>query len=394
MRPGAPGAFFTINPSIMKRVMHMKKVLIVILTLILILGGLFFWKGGHHAIMLSEIVEEWLDEDTADQTLTLMLMKPDITVDDRGQVKPVVRQMSLNADSFWTEYHDRSLFGLTAEGVTAWTDGENLYMDTGKAYALPELSHIRKDLRELTVGMLLRGRVTKHDDTYSLTMKTDKLELNLDITADTRVQVVNLAVVLPDETAVNLSITPKATQAHPVPQQVADAMVHAKMEPPMPIQEPLELLVPALEQLLPLEGDLTLGVESGILKLEESVKLRLGSEKAELERKGVIVTLDLPVEPAAMEPLGAALLLLRNGEFSITGTDAEIEVTLPPETTGQLCAALVPEIGNLDMTFGESKAVISIREGKVSEITLTAAGEVPILVASIPLSFHAYLNIH
>ena len=171
-------------------------------------------------------------------------------------------------------------------------------------------------------------------------------------------------------------------------------MVHAKMEPPMPIQEPLELLVPALEQLLPLEGDLTLGVESGILKLEESVKLRLGSEKAELERKGVIVTLDLPVEPAAMEPLGAALLLLRNGEFSITGTDAEIEVTLPPETTGQVCAALVPEIGNFSMTFGESQAVISIREGKVSEITLTAAGEVPILVASIPLSFHAYLNIH
>ena len=76
--------------------------------------------------MLSEIVEEWLDEDTADQTLTLMLMKPDITVDDRGQVKPVVRRMSLNADSFWTEYHDRSLFGLTAEGMTAWTDGENL----------------------------------------------------------------------------------------------------------------------------------------------------------------------------------------------------------------------------------------------------------------------------
>ena len=107
--------------------MHMKKVLIVILALILILSGLFFWKGGHHAIMLSEIVEEWLDADNADQSLTLMVMKPDITVDDRGQVKPEVRQMSLNADSFWTEYHDRPLFGLTAEGVTAWTDGKNLY---------------------------------------------------------------------------------------------------------------------------------------------------------------------------------------------------------------------------------------------------------------------------
>ena len=377
----------------MERVMRMKKVLIVILALILILGGLFFWKGGHHAIFLSEVLEEWLDEDTADQSLTLMLMKPDITVDDRGQAKPVVRQMSLNADSFWTEYHDRPLFGLTAEGVTAWTDGENLYMDTGKAYALPELSQLRKDLRELAVGMLLHGRVTKQNDTYSLTMKTEELELYVDIIADTRVQAVNLTAILPDDSCVQLSITPKTAQAHPVPQKVADAMVHAKMEPPMDIREPLELLIPALEELLPLEGDLTLGVESGILKLEETVKLHLSSEKAELERKGVIVTLDLPVEPAALKPLGAALLLLRNGDFLIDGRDAEIKVTLPPETTGQLCAALVPELGNLGMTYGESRAVVSIQDGKLSAVTLSAAGEVPFLVTTIPLSFHAELNI-
>ena len=373
--------------------MRMKKVLIVILALLLILGGLFFWKGGHHAIFLSEIMEEWLDEDTADQSLTLMLMKPDITVDDRGQAKPVVRQMSLNADSFWTEYHDRPLFGLTAQGMTAWTDGKNLYMDTGKAYALPELSQVRKDLRKLAVGMLLHGRVTKQNDTYSLTMKTEELELYVDITADTRVQAVNLTAILPDDSCVQLSLVPKSAVSHPVTQEVADAMVHAKMEPPMDIREPLELLIPALEELLPLEGDLTLGVESGILKLEETVKLRLSSEKAELERKVVIVTLDLPVEPAALEPLGAALLLLRNGDFLISGRDAEINITLPPETTGQLCTALVPEIGNLGMTFGESKAVVSIQDGSLSAVTLTASGEVPFLVTMIPLSFHAELNI-
>ena len=371
----------------------MKKVLIVILALLLILSGLFFWKGWHHAIVLSEIVEEWLDEDTADQSLTLMLMKPDITVDDRGQAKPVVRQMSLNADTFWTEYHDRPLFGLTAEGVTAWTDGKNLYMDTGKAYALPELSEFRKSLRELTVGMLLRGRVTKQNDTYSLTMKTEELELYVDITADTRVQAVNLTAILPDDSCVQLSLAPKSAVSHPVPQEVADAMVHAKMEPPMDIREPLELMIPALEELLPLEGDLTLGVESGILKLEETVKLHLNSEKAELERKGVIVTLDLPMDTAALEPLGAALLLLRNGDFLIRDSDAQIHVTLPPEATDQLCAALVPELGNLGMTFGENKAVISIQDGKLSTVTLTAAGEVPFLVTTIPLSFHAKLNI-
>ena len=373
--------------------MRMKKTLIVILALLFVLGGLFFWKGGHHAILLSERMEEWLDEDTADQTLSLMISAPGARVDENGTVRPHIQQYALDADSFWTEYADRPLFGLTAQGMTAWTDGKNLYMDTGKAYALPELSQARKDLRKLAVGMLLHGRVTKHDDTYSLTMKTEELELYVDITADTRVQAMDLMAILPDDTAVNLSIVPKTAQAHPVPQAVADAMVHAKMESPMDIREPLELLLPALEELLPLEGDLTLGVESGILKLEETVKLRLSSEKAELERKGVIVTLDLPVEPATLEPLGAALLLLRNGDFLIDGNDAQIHVTLPPEATDQLCAALVPELENLGFAFGESKSVISIQGGKLSAVTLSAAGEVPFLATTIPLSFHAELNI-
>ena len=44
------------------------------------------------------------------------------------------------------------------------------------------------------------------------------------------------------------------------------------------------------------------------------------------------------------------------------------------------------------MTFGESNAVVSIQNGELSTVTLTAAGEVPFLVTTIPLSFHAELN--
>ena len=57
------------------------------------------------------------------------------------------------------------------------------------------------------------------------------------------------------------------------------------------------------------------------------------------------------------------------------------------------CAALVPELENLGFAFGESKAVLSIQGGKLSAVTLSAAGEVPFLVTTIPLSFHAELNI-
>ena len=389
MRPGIPGAFFTKKPSIMERVMHMKKVLIVILALTLLLGGLFFFKGGHHAIALSEMVEEWLDEDTADQSLTLMVSIPGVRVDGKGTARPHIQQYSLNADTFWTEYADQTLFGLTAEGLTAWTDGRNLYMDTGKAYALPQLQQWRKELRKLSAGMLLHGRVTKHGDTYNLTMKSGELELEVDITADTRVQSVILIMVLPDDTAVHLAITTKAAASHPVPREVSDAMVRSKMEPPMALTEPLEILLPAVESMIPLTGELKLGVDCGILNISDAGTLHITQEQMVLKRRDTELT--FPMQD--VQPLPAALLLLRHGDFSIDGQDAAVTVLLPPETTEALCTALVPQVGEMGMTFPESRATLTIVGGKVTGADLRVEAEVPFLVTTIPLTFTAELNI-
>ena len=389
MRPGKPGAFFSKKPSIMERVMHMKKVLIVILALTLLLGGLFFFKGGHHAIALSEMVEEWLDEDTADQSLTLMVSIPGVRVDGKGTARPHIQQYSLNADTFWTEYADQTLFGLTAEGLTAWTDGRNLYMDTGKAYALPQLQQWRKELRKLSVGMLLHGRVTKHGDTYNLTMKSGELELEVDITADTRVQSVIFIMVLPDDTAVHLAITTKAAASHPVPREISDAMVRSKMEPPMALTEPLGALLPALESMIPMTGELKLRVDCGILNISDSGTLHLTREQMILKRRDT--ELSFPMQD--VQPLPAALLLLRHGDFSIDGQDAAVTVLLPPETTTALCTALVPQIKDLGMTFPESRATLTIIGGKVTGADLRVDAEVPFLVTTIPLTFTAELNI-
>lgn len=369
--------------------MHMKKVLIVILALTLLLGGLFFFKGGHHAIALSEMVEEWLDEDTADQSLTLMVSIPGVRVDGKGTARPHIQQYSLNADTFWTEYADQTLFGLTAEGLTAWTDGRNLYMDTGKAYALPQLQQWRKELRKLSVGMLLHGRVTKHGDTYNLTMKSGELELEVDITADTRVQSVIFIMVLPDDTAVHLAITTKAAASHPVPREVSDAMVRSKMEPPMALTEPLGALLPALESMIPMTGDLKLRVDCGILNISDSGTLHITQEQMILRRRDT--ELSFPMQN--VQPLPAALLLLRHGEFSIDGQDAAVTVLLPPETTTALCTALVPQIKDLGMTFPESRATLTIVGGKVTAADLRVEAEVPFLVTTIPLTFTAELNI-
>ena len=373
----------------MERVMHMKKVLIAILALTLLLGGLFFFKGGHHAIVLSEMVEEWLDEDTADQSLTLMVSIPGARVDEKGTVQPHIQQYSLNADTFWTEYADQTLFGLTAEDLTAWTDGRNLYMDTGKAYALPQLQQWRKELRKLSAGMLLHGRVTKHGDTYNLTMKSGELELDVDVVADRGVQSVSIIAILPDDSSVIVSVTPKAPQSHPVPREVSDAMVRSKMEPPMALTEPLEILLPAVESMIPLTGELKLGVDCGILSISDAGTLHITQEQMVLKRRDTELT--FPMQD--VQPLPAALLLLRHGDFSIDGQDAAVTVLLPPEATAALCTALVPQIADMDMTFPESRATLTIVGGKVTGADLRVEAEVPFLVTTIPLTFTAELNI-
>ena len=373
--------------------MQMKKVWIVFLVLILMLGMLFFWKGGHHAIVLADALEEWLDADGSSQSLTLMVQKPDIAVDDKGQARPVVEQMSLDAEIFRTEYADRPLYGLTTQGVSAYTDGGNLYMDTGRAYALPDLSGIRSSARELALGLLLHGRLTKDSDTYRLTMKHERMELSASITVDHGIRSVTANAVLPDEMAVTVCMTALPAEEHPIPQPVLDAMVRASMETPMSLTEPLEVLIPALEALLPLTGDLTLGVECGILELSETVTVRMDRETAELERSGVAVSIPMATKPGSIQPLPAALLLLRSGTFLKNGTDASVELTLPAETTAALCAALVPQVESLGMSFGESRAVLTIREERLTAASLTAGGEVPFLVTTIPVAFTAELTV-
>lgn len=365
----------------MKRVMHMKKALIVILSLILILGGLFFWKGCHHALYLAEVLEEWMDADDANQSLTLQIQLPN------------QRQISITADTFWTEYADRPLYGVTSHGVTAWTDGRNLYMDTGNTYALPDTSGIRNSARRLAAGLLLHGRVLKTGDTYNISMKTDELELNIDLTADRILQAADITVVFSDGTAINGSMTPMSATPHPIPREIADAMVLARMEQPMALTEPLEVLLPVLENLLPIEGDLTLGVECGILSLQETVVFRMNEKTAELERKGTIVTVDLPEGLSGADPALLGLVLLRNGAFTTDGHVAQFELTLPADATGRLCAALVPQAANLGITFSESCGVVTIAEGKITSASLTAEGEVPFLITTIPLSFQAALVI-
>lgn len=368
-----PGAFFSWQRAIIKWVMQMKKLLIVLLTLVLIVAGVFFWKGGHHALFLADALEDWLGEDDGAAAVTIQLP-----------------QLELTAEGSWREYADRTMYVLDADGVAVYVHEGIVYLDNGRAYTLPDLTGLVKPVRELLTGLVLYGRVSRSGDSYTISMDTDDLELQASIIADPVVRDLKIRAILPDGTAIQAGLTPREPEHQPIPREVTDAMVRAKMERPMVLTDPLEVLLPVLKDALPLTADMKLGVECGILKLAEDVVLTVNKDQAKLTREGVEIDLALPGD---LSPVTMGLLLLRNGDFERTADGGVFTVTLPPETTSALCSALVPQIGELGVTFGESRAVLTITDDTLTAISMTAGGEVPFLITTIPVAFSAELNI-
>lgn len=370
----------------------MKKFLIVALVLVILLAGLFFWKGGHHALVLGEILSEWADEDQGDFSLTVQANVPTFVANET--VEPVVRMVSLSGDGFWTEHQDRDLYGFTTAGHSVYFIGRNIYMDTGAAYSLPDLKNVRASIREFATGLALYGRVTKTDRGYQVTMEREDTAFSANFVIDRRLQSATVTLnTKMDGQPVHLQVTmsPKESQPHPLPQTVLDAMVRAQMEPPMVITEPLEILLPALTKMIPMKGDLTLGVSCGILELSETVGLSVDQNGAVLNREGM--TIEVSDDLLKIDPLSAAMAVLGNGTLTKNDDEAQFRMVLPADASEALAAKLVPQLQDLGIEFKESEAVLTIKDGTLANISMISEGEIPFLVTTIPLTFTAELNI-
>lgn len=370
----------------------MKKVLIAAAVVLAILVGIFLWKGGHHGLFLAHAMDEWLDMDHADQSLTIHYNRSNFTVNSAtGQIKSDSEQWSLDAYSFWTEYENERILGLTMEGITVYLGGKNLYLDTGKAYALPEMPELKDSIKRLALGMLLYGRVTRNGDTYHISMKSR--ELTLSATVDAAIRTVSVEAVLPDHTRIQATLTSKEPTPHPIPELVALAMERAQSDEPMPLTEPLEVLLPAVAHLMPLSGDLSLGISCGILELSETVQLTVNGSSAALTRNGKSMDLALPVRISDLPPAAIAAMLLRDGEFTKTQDCALFTINLPAEDATALLRALIPQAEELGIGLGDSVLAVCIAEERVTSLSIQASGSVPFLFTEIPVEFSAELTV-
>ena len=104
----------------------MKKLLIAVLTLVLLFAGIFFWKGGHHALFLADALEDWLGEEDGAAAVTLQLP-----------------QLDLTAEGSWTEYADRTMYVLRADGVAVYVHQGIVYLDNGISFGFKKKSTIK-----------------------------------------------------------------------------------------------------------------------------------------------------------------------------------------------------------------------------------------------------------
>ena len=371
----------------------MRKFLIAILMLMLVLTGIFFWKGGHHALALSDMIANWLETDSAAQSLHLVYKHQSFAVNkETGQVKQNSDQWELSADSFWIDHEDDRIFCVSAEGISAYTDGQNLYLESGKSYALPELQDLQKSFDRLKTGLILYGRVRKADNSYQVSMKTKELNLSAIVTLDTTVQHITVSAEFPDGTTVKGTMTQKPNTPILIPKPVTDAIRHSRIQPPISLTEPLETLLPAAEGLLPLSADLKLGISCGILELSETVQLNLSKSRAVLTRDGRSMELSLPGHFSELPPVALAALILQEGEFNRTDSGAVFTLTLPSDDATALLGSLVPQAADLGITLGESTLSLCITAERLTSASLTAEGSVPFLFTTIPVEFSAEMT--
>ncbi len=358
--------FQTVGYTVRTEGLRMKKLLGMLLVLLAIPVGLFFYKGGHHALALAPKLADWAAQEQGELECAL-----------------TVGEWALEEQVFWQPQGEARLYGLAERGV--YVREGVLFLDNGRAYTLPKLQGT-DDLRRLAWGILAYGRVTKEGEVYRLQAEADGWAVHAAFVATDRALSIECDLKLPQFTG-KLSVSQLPDQEHPVPEAVLDAIVLAQMEPPVSLEEPLNAIFPALKQLSVIRANVRLGVECGLLNLSEAAELTVENGTAVLTREGVEYRLALPQDWQELSPIAAGLAVLKHGEFRQEGERALFRLALPPEEAAALCQELVPPLAELGLTFDTAYAELCVTAGRLDTVTLTAGGQVPFLITQIPITF-------
>lgn len=360
-----------------KEVTTMKKIGIgicwILAAALVAAGGFLYTRGFHHGLKIWRMTDQWFSQPEMD-----------------FQIAMEAEELSLSADGFWTGSHETRVYGLDLGGAVVYCQGETLALDNGRAYALPRWEIDAAQVRQLLLGALLAGEITVQDDSYHLSVEKAGISATLIANGDSLSVLSVQAPLTWDGQTIPLSIQLQTTQIqnHTIPTPVQTALAEPASTA---LLEPLEPLLPAVAHLTESEmltGTLAFSVECGVLSLDEELDLTYQKSDGilNLQRGAIHIPLNLADFNLDLPPAAIPLLLLRDGTFAVTDTEARYNLHLQPETAQALFCALIPEIGELDLTFLDCAAELLIQDKTLDTIILTGSGDVPFLITTIPIS--------
>lgn len=161
-------------------------------------------------------------------------------------------------------------------------------------------------------------------------------------------------------------------------------------------QSPLDLQVlqplfqagSALFQQSDWQAQAEMEVTCGPLPIRDEGTLFVQGDKLWFQRGDTLTQIAIPsMEDPEVLLAGMALFLCQDGEMEQSADGTVYTLTLDAADLLGMLEAMVPELHGLDLTLEPGVLRLELEEGSIRQVSLNVQGQIPFLLASLPLTF-------
>ncbi len=129
-------------------------------------------------------------------------------------------------------------------------------------------------------------------------------------------------------------------------------------------------------------------VTCGPLPIWDEGTLFIQSDKLWFQRRDTLTQIAISgMDEPEVLLAGMALLLCRDGEMEQSSDGTFYTLTLDAADLLGMLEAMVPELHGLDLTLEPGVLCLELEEDSIRQVSLNVQGEIPFLLASLPLTF-------
>lgn len=321
-----------------------------------------------------------------------------------GSVTVSAEGMAFNGDFYWCEVRDDRYVCLSAEGVELYYHDEAVYFDNGRGYDLSSLlEHVNEWDENLLLFAGFRKEISDGQALYTLQLDETRLSLLERFTPEASA-IAGVTLTLAEEngqlsalTVQNEGLLIQAELDHDSEKTIpTEILMRMTGEDLMDIQV-LTPLFTACAELADQEvfgSEVKLNVDCGPLPISDTAQLYGTKDALWFSRSGQLSELSLSgMEDTAALFWGLGFTLCRDGVL-VSSADGSQTYTLTVEaqTLNDLFLTILPELKGLGIDLDDGTMTVTLREERLTALSLTCSGEMPFLIATIPMEFSVELD--